>query len=152
MSEIEIWRSCGSCKKPIATSARYYACNVSTCHKSVYCSMDCFSMHVPIFKHRDAWAEERRAPKVPDMVVQTPSRLESARLVTQNANSSSANALPKDVLIVASKLKAYIDAKSGLNTSGTVIDRLSDIVRVFCDKAIENAKNDGRKTVMDRDF
>jgi histone H3/H4 len=60
--------------------------------------------------------------------------------------------VPNDVLIVASKLKNYIRAKSGMNTSGSVIEKLSEIVRRECDKAIEAAKQDGRKTVMDRDF
>lgn len=55
-------------------------------------------------------------------------------------------------LIVASKLKAYIRAQSGMNTSGSVIEALSAKVRLLCDQAIENAKQDGRKTVMDRDF
>jgi len=62
------------------------------------------------------------------------------------------NTLPKDTLIVASKLKAYIKAKGGMNTSASVIDALSDVVRRACDAAIESAKRDGRKTVMDRDF
>ncbi len=57
-----------------------------------------------------------------------------------------------DVLVVVSKLKKYIKARAELNTSGDVAETLSGIVRGLCDKAIENAKNDGRKTVMDRDF
>lgn len=58
----------------------------------------------------------------------------------------------KEVLIVASKLKNYIRNKSGMNTSAAVIDVLSDKVRDLCDQAVEAAKRDGRKTVMDRDF
>jgi histone H3/H4 len=61
-------------------------------------------------------------------------------------------AAPEDVLIVASKLKAYVRAKSGMNTSDSVIKALSDTVRRHCDAAIERAKSEGRKTVMDRDF
>lgn len=57
-----------------------------------------------------------------------------------------------DILVVASKLKSYIRAKSGMNTSGAVMPALSSKVRSLCDQAIENAKRDGRKTVMDRDF
>ena len=57
----------------------------------------------------------------------------------------------QDVLIVASKLKAYIKG-SGMSTSANVMPKLSDIVRKLCDEAIENAQKDGRKTVMDRDF
>ena len=58
----------------------------------------------------------------------------------------------KEVLVVASKLKAYIRAKSGMNTSAAVVDVLSDKIRQLCDQAVANAQNDGRKTVMDRDF
>jgi histone H3/H4 len=57
-----------------------------------------------------------------------------------------------DVLVVASKLKAYIREKSGMNTSANVLNALSDRIRELCDQAIENARKDGRKTVKDRDF
>jgi histone H3/H4 len=57
-----------------------------------------------------------------------------------------------EVLVVASKLKNYIRAKSSMNTSSAVLDKVSAKVRDLCDRAIENAKADGRKTVMDRDF
>lgn len=57
-----------------------------------------------------------------------------------------------DVLVVTSKVKGYIKEKSGMNTSGSLIEVLSREVEKICDKAIENAKNDGRKTVMDRDI
>lgn len=56
------------------------------------------------------------------------------------------------VLVVASKVKAYIKESAGLNTSGAVMDILSGKVRQLCDQAVESAKRDGRKTVMDRDF
>ncbi len=58
----------------------------------------------------------------------------------------------KEILVVASKLKNYIRAKSGMNTSSAVIEVISERVRQVCDQAIENAKREGRKTVMDRDF
>lgn len=57
-----------------------------------------------------------------------------------------------DVLVVVSKLKNYIRTASGMNTAGNVAPALSNIIRRLCDDAIENAKADGRKTVMDRDF
>ena len=58
----------------------------------------------------------------------------------------------KDTLVVVSKLKNYIREKSGMNTSANVTPVLSEAIRKLCDEAIEHAKKDGRKTVMDRDF
>lgn len=58
----------------------------------------------------------------------------------------------KEVLVVISKLKGYIREKSGMNTSGNVAPAISDIIRQMCDEAINRARADGRKTVMDRDF
>lgn len=57
-----------------------------------------------------------------------------------------------NVLVVVSKIKNYIRAKSEMNTAGSVAPKLSEIIQGLCDQAIENAKADGRKTVMDRDF
>ena len=58
----------------------------------------------------------------------------------------------QDVLVVVSKLKNYIRAKSGMNTAATVSTKITEIVKGLCDEAIEKAKADGRKTLMDRDF
>jgi histone H3/H4 len=57
-----------------------------------------------------------------------------------------------EVLVVASKLKNYIRSKSGMNTSASVMPILSEKIRGLCDEAVERAKAEGRKTVMDRDF
>lgn len=66
--------------------------------------------------------------------------------------SENENVESGDILVVASKLKAYIREKAGMNTSAAVMGALSVRVRAICDEAIEKAKRDGRKTVMDRDF
>lgn len=58
----------------------------------------------------------------------------------------------KEILVVASKVKKYIKESAGLSTSANVLDELSAKVRELCNQAAENAKNDGRKTVMERDF
>lgn len=57
-----------------------------------------------------------------------------------------------DVLVVASKVKKYIKEKADMNTSGAVMDALSQILAQKLDQAIEHAKQEGRKTVMDRDL
>ncbi len=56
------------------------------------------------------------------------------------------------VLVVVSKIKSYIKEKAQMNTSDKVAEALTERVRLLCDEAIEKAKADGRKTVMDRDF
>jgi histone H3/H4 len=58
---------------------------------------------------------------------------------------------PDEVLVVASKVKAYIRARSGMNTSAGVMDALSEQVRKLCDDAIRTAMKNDRKTVLDRD-
>ena len=58
----------------------------------------------------------------------------------------------EDTLVVASKVKKFIKDESGLSTSSNAIDQLTNRVQTICLKAIENAKADKRKTVMDRDF
>ena len=57
-----------------------------------------------------------------------------------------------EVLVVASKVKGYIKTKGDMKTSAAVLEELSNRIRSMCDQAIENARNDGRKTVLDRDF
>ena len=57
-----------------------------------------------------------------------------------------------EVLVVGAKLKNYVKSRSGMNTSGNVGTKVSDIIRSLCDEAIERARADGRKTLMDRDF
>ncbi len=58
----------------------------------------------------------------------------------------------KEILVVASKVKNYIRSKADMNTSANVMAVLSDRIRELCDQAIENARNDRRKTIKDRDF
>ncbi len=66
----ERWRRCSACKNDIALSAVYWVCSVSTCNRVrtalVFCSVDCWEIHLPTERHREAWAVEKRAPKVPD--------------------------------------------------------------------------------------
>lgn len=57
-----------------------------------------------------------------------------------------------DVLIVVSKLKKYVRDRSGMNTSDAVVQVLSDHLRELCREAIRQAGQDGRRTVLDRDF
>lgn len=57
-----------------------------------------------------------------------------------------------DVLVVTSKVKKFIKEKAGCNTSAETVDILSKAIERLCQKGIDSAKADGRKTVMDRDI
>jgi histone H3/H4 len=72
------------------------------------------------------------------------------RTVASPASDSDED-LPRDVLIVVSKLKKYVKAKGDMKTSETVIPVLSQELRRICDRAIRIAGQNGRKTIMDRD-
>jgi histone H3/H4 len=56
------------------------------------------------------------------------------------------------VLVVVTKVRKYIADKSGMNTSAGVYEELTEKIKRLCDLAIEEARVQGRKTVMDRDF
>ena len=56
-----------------------------------------------------------------------------------------------EVLVVASKIKNLIKEEGDMKTSASVLGALSDRIRTLCKEAIESARSDGRKTVLDRD-
>ena len=145
MEQPNHWRKCGSCKKEIMFRQTYQACSVSSCKKHVYCSVDCWNLHQSVMNHKSAWACEETAPTTAD-------NSKPRRRIVPSASTGNKNSVSKDILIVASKLKAYVKDKHDMNTSGNVMEKLSDIVRYHCDNAVENARREGRKTLMDRDF
>jgi len=57
-----------------------------------------------------------------------------------------------DVFVVTSKVKKLIKSSGGCNTSSETIEVLSKAVERLCEKGVESAKSDGRKTVMARDI
>lgn len=143
------WRKCGVCKNSINFGSTYQKCSISSCRKSVFCSVDCWAVHDSVLAHKSAYAEEETAPLTNDENVGVRRRVLVSPNSSQNANSEN---LPMDTLIVVSKLKAYVKAKSGMNTSGDVADELSKFVRVIVNEALHNARSEGRKTLMARDF
>jgi hypothetical protein len=165
VSEAGTWKRCSSCKEPIALGATYWVCNVSTCNRTrtalQFCSVSCWDAHLPIARHRESWAEERRAPSTAEAARGPSADAPRARrrILTSAPASPSADAhpaaaspAPEEVLIVASRLKDFIRAESGFNTSDRVLEPLSEIVRRVCREAIENARRDERRTVLDRDI
>ena len=160
------WKHCSTCKKEIAFRGRYHACNVSTCNRGhtalAFCSVECWDSHVPLLRHRDAWSLEKTAPSREEWQREQAEEHEAQQRREARAAAPAATptplpkqgsvAVPHDVLVVASKLKAYVRARSGMNTSDAVIDVLSDMLRELCDRAVEKAAQAGRKTLLDRDF
>ncbi len=150
------WRQCSRCKSPIPCGSTYLVCSVSTCNRArtglVFCKLECWDAHVPIAGHRDAHAEELTAPATPDAAAERPkaARKQGKRRIAPVKQRDPS--LPKDVLVVAKALKEYIRAASDLRTSDAVMEVLSEKLRDMCDRAIDRAKDDGRKTVLDRDF
>ena len=157
MSEASQWRRCSACKKPIALGALYQVCSVSTCNRErtglAFCSVECWEVHLPGANHREAWAVERRAPA--SHVSEKPRSAGEAgsgrRLLVRSTGPAPEPKLPEEILIISSRLKEYIRARSGYNTSDRVLEPLSEIVRRVCDEAIKNAQREGRMTVLDRD-
>ncbi len=158
------YKLCSECKKPIAFAADYYRCSVSTCNRKrtglFFCSVPCWDAHVPMMRHRDAWAEPVKAPTREQYLAEAEAEERAAKDAEMADEADKArrivglsdDGLPKDVLVVVSKLKAYVKARSGMSTSDGVVDVLSAHLRGLCDEAIRHAGTAGRKTVMDRDF
>jgi hypothetical protein len=154
-SNDSIWCSCSTCKKPIAFQQTYYVCSVSTCNRKrngfFFCSVACWDAHVPIMRHRESWAEQHTAPsraawEREQQAEQVPKAARTPAVSSSPAGSS------QEVLIVVSKLKQYIKQQAGMNTSDVVSGVLSAHLRHLCDQAIAHAAEEGRKTVMERDF
>jgi histone H3/H4 len=57
-----------------------------------------------------------------------------------------------EAMIVTSKFKAYIKARSGMNTSDGVVPLFSSYLKRLARGAIQRAGAEDRKTVLDRDF
>ncbi len=157
------WRRCSACKRPIDFATSFWVCSVSTCNRKrtglAFCSVGCWEVHLPTANHREAWALERTAPTRAEAAAQA--RGESPprpprRVLVRDAESGktqgpAARQLPIEILIVASRLRDYVRARSGMNTSDGVLEPLSEIVREVCDQAIRNAAAEGRKTLLERD-
>jgi hypothetical protein len=162
------FKLCSTCRKPIAFAAEYYQCSISTCNRKktalFFCSVPCWDAHVPVLRHRDAWAETARAPTLAQYMKELEDEQEEPGEVTEDkvpdkpepqrriVGSAPSEPLPEDVLVVVSKLKAYVKARGGMNTSDGVTEVLSRHLRSLCNQAIAHAAADNRKTVMDRDF
>jgi hypothetical protein len=167
------WKRCSHCKSEIGFERVYWVCNVSTCNRKrtglVFCTVSCWDGHLPVMRHREAWAEERRSPSRAEWEREQAEEAKAAQPKNPDTGPAAlrasapvrrplppvrpaAPAAPEEVLVVVSKLKAYVRERSGMNTSDSVVDVLSDKLRRLCDEAIRRAERDGRKTIMDRDF
>ncbi len=165
MSEGGVWRRCSACKQDIALGAKYWVCNVSTCNRKrtalAFCSVTCWEVHLPGANHREAWAVDKTAPLTAEEEGPPAPRSASEggeerrprrRIVPSTSATQPSDTVPREILVVASRLKEYVRARSGFNTSERVLGPLSDHIRRICDEAMQNARREGRKTILDRDI
>jgi hypothetical protein len=155
MSTENEWKKCSACKKAIPYNSRYYTCSVSSCNTSrtnyIFCSVPCFDHHIPKERHKSAGAIDNMSPKKPGSTEQN---LGARRIIPNQKSNPSNKQISRggDVLIIASRLKEFILAQSEYSTSASVMDVLSDHVRLIAMQAIDNARSAGRKTVMEQDL
>lgn len=174
-----IWKRCSTCRGPIDHGSTYYVCSVSTCNRKRttyrFCTVECWEEHLPLMRHREAWAVEETAPTKeawqaessgsvrPRAKPTTPVSAAEPKAPTRDAGGPRrrirVGSAPKpvapepgEVLVVVSRFKNYVRERFGVNTSDAVMEVLSSHLRSICHRAVENARADGRKTIMDRDF
>ena len=164
------FKFCSICRKPIDYGAIWWACSVSTCNRGktalYFCSVDCVDAHAPTLRHRTYYAEEQRAPTreaVERELAEEARREEEARAAKEAKEAEGrrrvvalrqqpSEGAEREILVIASRLKAYIRERSGMNTSDGVFEKLSDHLRALAEIGMEGAAEDGRKTVLDRDI
>ena len=155
MSEVNEWRKCSTCKSPIPLGGKHYVCSVSTCNSKrtgyKFCSVSCFDQHIPGARHKSAGAVEETAPMKKE-AQETP---KGRRIIPKQKLSTPSNKQVSkggDVLVIASRFKEFINSQSEFNTSASVMNVISDHLRHIAMQAIDNAREDGRKTVMEQDL
>jgi hypothetical protein len=168
----DTWKRCNVCKREIPFEGTYYVCSVSTCNLKrtglVFCSVECWDAHLPDARHRgDAGAVEENAPSSAQAARTAQDRPEPARPASppdpgRAVSGPAREPVPvfpagpdmedTEILVIASRVKKYIRDKSGMNTSASTLEALTRCITALCDRGIENAGADERKTVMDRDI
>lgn len=179
------WKHCSSCKKDLPFGAIYYVCSVSTCNRKrtglFFCSVECWEVHLPMARHREAWAVEETAPtrdvwqasqggadkggaspvkrampssSAGPAAVQRRSPGGSSEPVRRRVVSTDQRSddSEQEILVVVSRFKAYVKSRHGMNTSDGLFEALSAELRRLADEASDHARMDGRKTLLDRDF
>jgi histone H3/H4 len=118
-----------------------------------FCDLRCFDAHVPVLNHRDAGAFEKTAPLEGSSEDSSRKLAKDQKLPTTMAPLSfRKETMEQEILVVASKVKAFIRSRSHMNTSDAVMEILSQWVRDIADRAIERAKKENRKTILERDI
>src|SRR5262245_30888832 len=99
---MERFRRCSTCRRDIHYGDAYFVCSVSTCNRAriglTFCSMPCWDAHLPEARHREAWAEERRAtPEADEPAAASPAPAPAPRrVVVAPPAAAAAAAAPSD--------------------------------------------------------
>lgn len=156
MSAGQEWKKCSSCKKSIPLNTKYYVCSVSSCNSKrtgyIFCSVSCFDQHIPMARHKSAGAVEETSPKTaePEKISKPTRRIIKGNKLTPPSNKQISKG--GDVLVIASRFKEFIKEQSEFNTSASVMNSISDHLRHIAMQAIDNARAEGRRTVMEQDL
>lgn len=161
METTTYWRKCSVCKRELKFSQIYFVCSVSSCNlkraPNQFCSVTCWDTHNAVLLHRNAGADEQRAPSHSEAAQEGAAPEGKRRIIVASKSAASESGEEshegsEDILVVVSKLKAYIKSRADMNVSADVMPLLSEFLRRTCDEAIQSARQAERKTVMARDF
>lgn len=96
-------------------------------------------------------AAKKAAKKVAKKVVAKKVAKKVAKPAKKVAKKATKKAAPKDVLFVASKVKAYIKQNDKMTASET-LEALNAQIYAMLDAAIKRTEDNGRKTVKPQDL
>jgi len=156
-----VWKKCSICKKDILQGADYYLCSVSTCRSKrkgfTFCSINCWDAHLGFANHREAYAEEAKAPMHTAATELNEEKPREKRRIIVDGTQPRASAVPSapsnlETLVVVSRVKNFVKNQADFNTSQCAIDALTKKIAEECLKGIKQAEIAGRKTMMGRDI
>jgi hypothetical protein len=148
MSEqINSWKNCASCKKPIGFKQKYFECSVSTCQGKrtgyAFCSVFCWERHLPGAKHRDAGAIEKVSPSQAEWQSEIahsggPANSSVNNAVTTNfnsvANGSSVNSNVPQRRIVGQSTPQTAPTKSAIHSEVlVVVSKMKSYIKEIAD-------------------
>ena len=155
--EHAFFKQCNTCKGDIDFGDEYFICSVSTCQRKAtnfaFCSAECWDAHVPLFRHRDAWAEQKQAPTsapkpppAPEKTIAIPKHNEATlpRTTGEAPRDDSLPPLelqdragiPQDILVVASLVQQEANVQDFTKVAQVIYNRLHEHRKLEFDSTV----------------